>query len=93
MPRNADRLARWCATPGPARRRCSTTSAQRSTTTSTRPAALAAIDAAAAAGHGVGDAAALLGVDHLTAGDTQSSSAIRPPGTLRVRQASYHGAS
>ena len=52
MPRAAERLERWRAA-GDGRRRRSTRSGPRSTTTSTRPGAVAAIDAAAAAGEGV----------------------------------------
>jgi L-cysteine:1D-myo-inositol 2-amino-2-deoxy-alpha-D-glucopyranoside ligase len=61
MPRNAERLARWCdAGDGKAALDDVRTSLDDDLDT---PGALAAIDAAAQAGHGVGVAAALLGVD------------------------------
>jgi len=61
MPRNADRLARWCDA-GKGEAALDEARAALDDDLDT-PGALAAIDAAAAAGHGVGDAAALLGVD------------------------------
>ena len=61
MPRNAQRLASWCAAgSGDAALEEGRAALDDDLDT---PGALAAIDAAAAAGHGVGDAAALLGVD------------------------------
>ncbi len=61
MPRNADRLALWCkSSVGGAALDDVRAALDDDLDT---PGALAAIDAAAAAGHGVGDAAALLGVD------------------------------
>ncbi len=61
MRRNTERLARWCAA-GPGADALGDVRAALDDDLDT-PGALAAIDAAAAAGHGVGDAAALLGVD------------------------------
>ncbi len=61
MPRNAQRLDQWCmADTGDAALADVRAALDDDLDT---PGALAAIDAAAAAGHGVGDAAALLGVD------------------------------
>jgi len=61
MPRNAERLTRWCdAGKGEAALDDARAALDDDLDT---PGALAAIDAAAAAGHGIGDAAALLGVD------------------------------
>ena len=61
MTRNTERLARWCEA-GPGEAGLEDVLAALDDDHQT-PAALAAIDAAAAAGHGVGDAAALLGID------------------------------
>jgi L-cysteine:1D-myo-inositol 2-amino-2-deoxy-alpha-D-glucopyranoside ligase len=61
MPRNGQRLERWCKS-GKGDAALDDVRAALDDDLDT-PAALAAIDAAAAAGHGVGDAAALLGVD------------------------------
>ena len=65
MPRAAARLDRWLGGAGPAADGDGARRGPRarSTTTSTRRGALAAIDDAAAPGEGVGEAAALLGVD------------------------------
>ena len=70
MPRNADRLARLVRGRHGRRPLLDDVRAALDDDLDT-PGALAAIDAAAAAGHGVGDAAALLGVDALT-GATRS---------------------
>ena len=61
MPRNAQRLASWCAA-GFGDTALEQVRAALDDDLDT-PGALAALDGAAAAGHGVGDAAALLGVD------------------------------
>ncbi len=61
MPRNAQRLEQWCLA-GKGDGTLTDVRAALDDDLDT-PGALAAIDAAAAAGHGVGDAAALLGVD------------------------------
>jgi L-cysteine:1D-myo-inositol 2-amino-2-deoxy-alpha-D-glucopyranoside ligase len=61
MPRNADRLALWCKSGGGGAALGEVRDALDDDLDT--PGALAAIDAAAAAGHGVGDAAALLGVE------------------------------
>ena len=62
MPRAAERLERWRAA-GHGRRRRSTTVRAALDDDLDAPAAIAAIDAAAAHGHGVSAAAALLGID------------------------------
>jgi L-cysteine:1D-myo-inositol 2-amino-2-deoxy-alpha-D-glucopyranoside ligase len=61
MPRNAQRLERWCDA-GPGDGGLDDVRAALDDDLDT-PAAVAAIDAAAARGHGVGEASALLGVD------------------------------
>jgi L-cysteine:1D-myo-inositol 2-amino-2-deoxy-alpha-D-glucopyranoside ligase len=61
MPRNAGRLALWCAA-GPGDAALEEVRAALDDDLDS-PAAVAAIDAAASAGHGVSEAAALLGVD------------------------------
>jgi L-cysteine:1D-myo-inositol 2-amino-2-deoxy-alpha-D-glucopyranoside ligase len=61
MPRNAQRLERWCDA-GPGDGGIDDVRAALDDDLDT-PAAVAAIDAAAARGHGVGEASALLGVD------------------------------
>ncbi len=61
MPRNAERLARWCDAGAGAAVLEDVRSALDDDLDT--PGALAAIDAAASGGHGVGDAAALLGVE------------------------------
>ncbi|HSB88197.1 MAG TPA: cysteine--tRNA ligase, partial [Ilumatobacteraceae bacterium] len=61
MPRNADRLKRWSDADGGDAALAEAREALDDDLDT--PGAIAAIDAAAAAGHGVGAAAALLGVD------------------------------
>jgi L-cysteine:1D-myo-inositol 2-amino-2-deoxy-alpha-D-glucopyranoside ligase len=61
MPRNAGRLERWCEA-GPGKAALDDVRSALDDDLDT-PGALAAIDEAVTAGHGVGEAAALLGVD------------------------------
>jgi L-cysteine:1D-myo-inositol 2-amino-2-deoxy-alpha-D-glucopyranoside ligase len=61
MPRNTERLAQWCKTDAGSAALDDVRAALDDDLDT--PGALAAIDAAVAAGHGVGSAAALLGID------------------------------